>query len=67
MLHVEAMRDEIVGERGQERGVARWVGRSKVVNGIDDASSEQMKPDSIDLSFRETAVVRAGQPVSDRE
>ena len=62
-LEVVVAGDEVLGERVHQGDVGRRIGRTQVVDRLDQAASQQVADVAIDDVLREEGVLLAGQPL----
>ncbi len=60
---IEALRDEVVGQRLEQLGNRRGVRLAEVIHRIDEAPAQQVSPDAIDTHFGEQRIAGSGEPV----
>ena len=65
MLDLEAMRDEIAGERLEQRRIGRRVGVTDVVDAFNQPASHEVFPDPIDDRARKERVIRGDEPLGE--
>ena len=65
-LLIELDRSEVGGESVEEFRVARRIGRSQVIDRVDDTDPEQFRPNTIDGYFGKGRVGLADHPIDER-
>src|SRR6516225_5990804 len=61
-LQVVAALDEIGRKAVEKLVITSWIGITEVVNGFDDPSADQVKPDPVDKALGEERIAGARQP-----
>jgi hypothetical protein len=53
---IKPVRGKILGQRIQQSRMARRIGRTEIIDRIDNAAPDEMEPDPVHLGPREVAV-----------
>jgi len=64
VFQVEPVRDEVVGQRGEQFGMRRRVADAQVVLGLDQPATEEVFPVAIDESLGEERIFLRRHPLS---